>query len=554
MSILGQRNFVEFFGLQGLSLACYYLAISVLAGLLMVLVAYKFLQALQLEGYKSKEYWNWFKRTKAFDFKVVVMLSFLCVCTMFMTNVLLSGIAGNILSLCGFGFFILFSLLYFLNAVKGVKKTPLKYTARIIRICIVVALLSFVESFMLTVLSVNFIPYLDYAIIGFMPLSLPVVVWLSYIILLPFEILNGKRYIRKAKKRLEAVKGLKVVGITGSYGKTSVKNILSEMLSEKFKVCATPQSYNTPFGLSKTILSSLNVDDEVFVAEMGAKRVGDIKFLCDMVKPCVGVITGIGNQHMFTFGSMENLKSTKFELVDFVTANNGVAYFNDDCELNKELFERATCKKVKTSIDDNSSRVWIEDIAVDENGSKFVLCDKSKRVECQTSLLGKHNISNILLCAGVAYDMGLSVEEISNSISRLVAPKHRLEIVKSDNSLIVIDDAYNGSVEGARAGLDTLSLFKSKKFVVTPGLVELGDDEYKCNFELGKEMASVCDGVIINGKHNEQAIKEGLKSAGYDEEKIVVVSSVEQAVAELSGLAGKGDVVLFENDLPDNYR
>ncbi|MBO5345014.1 MAG: UDP-N-acetylmuramoyl-tripeptide--D-alanyl-D-alanine ligase, partial [Clostridia bacterium] len=178
---------------------------------------------------------------------------------------------------------------------------------------------------------------------------------------------------------------------------------------------------------------------------------------------------------------------------------------------------------------------------------------KGEVQKCETILLGEHNISNILIASRVAFEMGVSLKEISAGIKKLHTIQHRLEIVKSSSTYTIIDDAYNSSVEGSKASLNVLSKFAGSKFVITPGLVELGDEQYNSNFEFGKNMAEVCDYVIVDYASNFKAISEGLKSANFDENKIIQVANLTQAVELLNKLAKKDDVVLFENDLPDNY-
>ena len=529
------------------------LVISLLNGVLMLFVGYKFLQILQLSGYKAKDYWGWIRSTKCKYWGRLVILSFLSSAALLVTNVLLEQLfVYKILTYLGLIFYFLFSFMFIMNMYNAPQKTPLKYTKRMNRLCVVLAVLVAIFTFAIMTASSLYIPYFEYGAVGLTPILLPLLITLAHFITAPFENANSYSYVKKAKKIVESRKELKVIGITGSFGKTSVKNILDTMLSVKYKVCATPYSYNTPLGLSKTILNNLKSDDEILIAEMGAKHVGDIEYLVEMVKPSIGVITGIGNQHLATFGSLDNLKNTKFELIAGLK-EGGKAYFNLDSEPNFELFERAECNKMGTTIKDNFGSVFASNIAVNERGSEFDLTINGESVRVQTVLLGMHNISNILLCASVAYDLGVTIGELQIAISKLVPSAHRLAIVPSQNSLVVIDDAYNGSVEGARAALQTIKEFKTKKIVITPGLVELGSEEFNSNFMFGREMASVCDYVIINGIVNYEAISAGLEFGGFKKENILRSGSLKQAIEVLGTIAEPGDVVLFENDLPDNY-
>ncbi len=527
---------------------------AILATVLMVFVGYKLLQIMQLAGYKIKGFFKWFKETKYSYFSRLFMLSFLTIASMLMTNVLLRDFfVERILSYLSMIFFILFSSLFITNLFTAKQKTPLKYTWRIKRLLVVFALLVGVVTWWLQYVGFKFVPYLSFGLIGILPVLLPAILVLAYYITLPLEKIIASSFIRKAKKKLATHKNLKVVGITGSYGKTSVKNILNTILSEKYKVCASPASYNTPLGLAKTILNNLTNYDEIFIAEMGAKQRFDIKELCEMVRPEIGIITGIGSQHLLTFGSPENVAKTKEELAVFVSENKGKLFINIDSKASEKLSQNYK-KAIKTSAgSDKQSHVVAENIKVSKNGSTFMLKFGGKQKECKTILLGKHNISNILLAAAVAFELGLSIDEVCSGISKLTTISHRLEILNSTSTYTIIDDAYNSSVEGSKASLEVLSCFEGQKFVITPGLVELGKEQFNANFEFGRDMASVCDYVIIDSPINFDAISSGLVFAGFDEKKIIQAANLSQAVEVLSTLAKKDDVVLFENDLPDNY-
>lgn len=440
--------------------------------------------------------------------------------------------------------------MFIINLFNAKQKTPLKYTRRMKRLVVVYTIIVAIVTFIIEYIGFKFLPLISFGLISVVPLFLPLCVFIAYFITYPLEKLISKSFIKRAKKKLEARKDVKVIGITGSYGKTSVKNILSTILSEKFKVCPTPASYNTPLGLAKTILSNLSDEDEIFIAEMGAKQIGDIKELCLMVEPQIGVITGIGNQHYLTFGNIENIIKTKSELAEFITSVGGELYVNVDGVNTGIICEKFTNAKA-VSIENNKFKV--SDITTDKDGSSFVLEVNGKTRKCKTILLGKHNISNIILACNVAFDMGLSLDEIASGIEKLRTVPHRLEIIKSSSIYTIIDNAYNSSVQGSEASLDVLSKFSGKKFVITPGLVELGKEQFNANFEFGRNMAKVCDYVIIDSMINFDAISSGLIFAGFSEEKILRAGSLSQAVLVLNTLVGADDVVLFENDLPDNY-
>ena len=528
--------------------------IAVISSILMIFVGYRLLQILQLTGYKLKSFLKWFKETKFSYVSRLFMLSFLSFLAMVVTNVLLGDFFTGktyIFSYLAITFYVLFSCLFVVNLFNAKQKSPLKYTKRMTRLVVVyVAIVGFV-TWLCEYIGFKYFDFISYAFVAIVPILLPLVVLLAYFITYPLEKIISNTYISRAKKKLKTRENLKVIGITGSYGKTSVKNILSTILSEKYKICPTPASYNTPLGLAKTVLMNLEEKDEIFIAEMGARQQGDIMELCNMVKPSIGVITGVGNQHLLTFGSIDAIIKTKGELAEFIKNNGGDIYINTDGVNAAKL--ASNYKLAKTISLEGDEKVKISNLKTTKDGSTFELEIDGKIEKCKTILLGEHNISNIMLSAKIAYDLGLTIEEIVSGIEKLHTVSHRLEIIKSSARYTIIDNSYNSSVQGSEASIKVLSKFSGRKFVITPGLVELGKEQFNCNFEFGRTMSKVCDYVIIDSVINFDAIKAGLIFGGFNEENILQAGSLSQAVKVLNSLAEADDVVLFENDLPDNY-
>lgn len=548
-------NNINLFGVGGFDILML-LIIAILTTILMVFVGYKLLQMLQLTGYKMKGFSMWLKETKYSYISRLFMLSFLSMASMLITNVLLEDFfVVKAMGYVGVLFFLLFSSLFITNLFTAKQKTPLKYTRRMTRFVICYSILILIVSIVIEFVGYLYIPYLSYGIIGIMPLLLVPIVFASYYLMMPLEKIISNSFISKSKKKLKSMENIEVIGITGSYGKTTMKNILSTILSEKYKVCMTPSSYNTPLGLSKTILRNLEADDEIFIAEMGAKQRYDIDELCQMVNPSYAVITGIGNQHLLTFGSVENIIKTKGELAEYVSKNGGKIFINTDSKNAKILANQYENALKSSLLGENCSNnsILVDNIKTTKNGSEFDLIYKNEKVHAKTILLGEHNISNILLAANVSLEFGLTLKQIASGIGKLVSIPHRLEIIKSTSTYTIIDDAYNSSVEGSKASLDVLSKFDGQKFVITPGLVELGSDQFNSNFEFGMDLAKVCDYVIIDSSINYDAISSGLIHAGFNESNIIQVVNLNAAVNALGEYAKPNDVVLFENDLPDNY-
>lgn len=530
------------------------IVISAVNAVLMSFAAYKFFQVSQLTSYKMKGFWKWIKEDKGAQWGRLIILSFLSSAALLITNSLLQDFfIYKIMQYFGLVFYLLFTLVYIINQYSISQKTPLKYTHRMNRMIGAFSVLVFALTMVLLGVSVVYIPYFKFGGVALIPMFVPLLVCIAYYIMLPYETLHNRSFVKKAKRKLEDHNNLIKIAITGSYAKTSVKNILTTMLSKKYNVCCSPLNYNTPLGLSKTILENLNAKDQVLVAEMGARYVGDIKELCEIISPEIGIITGIGNQHLLTFKTKENLIETKSELTKYICANDGKMFFNGQNEECRDLFEKCTCEKVLSKPFEENKIIFAKDIEHNQRGISFTLVYQGDGYKTHANLLGKHNVSNIILCANVCLSLGLSIEQIVESIEMLMPSPHRLALTPSANSLIVIDDAYNASVEGSRAALDVLASYKGTKVVITPGLVELGKEQFECNVEFGKAMGIVADYVIIDGTSNYQALEKGLLESGMAVEKILRAGSLKQAVTLLRDITEPGDVVLFENDLPDNY-
>ncbi len=384
------------------------------------------------------------------------------------------------------------------------------------------------------------------------PLFLPLWVALAGLIAWPIEKAISEMYFRDAQRILRERKDLIKIGITGSWGKTSVKFILGTILSEKYNTLVTPSSFNTPMGVTRVIRSSLEPGHRVFIAEMGARHVGDIKEMCRLVHPEIGILTSVGPQHLDTFKTVERVAKTKYELIDALP-DNGRCFFQDDQGICLDLYRKTVKPKSLSGMNAETDDVWAEEIAVSPEGSRFTLCTREFRIPCQTALLGELNIRNIILCASVALSLGLSKEQIARGISRLTPVEHRLQLIPNAGGITIIDDAFNSNIRGAEQAFQVLKEFPPRRIIITPGMVELGKLEYDMNREFGKKMADGCDTAILVGKKRSTAIREGLTGAGFPENSIRIADSLDEAINIMHTIARSGDTVLFENDLPDNY-
>ena len=390
-----------------------------------------------------------------------------------------------------------------------------------------------------------------YAVYALIPLGLPLWTALGGLLVWPLEKAIQYAYFADARKKLLANDRLIRIGITGSYGKTSTKFILAAILSQKYNVLATPASFNTPMGLTRVIRERLTPAHQVFIGEMGARHRRDIRELCDLVHPTIGILTSVGPQHLDTFKTIENITATKYDLIKALPAD-GTAYFQNDGGIVTGLYEKT--EKPKRLVGAPGSAAWAEDIRVGPEGSAFTLClGDGQSCKCETRLLGAHNISNIVCAAAVAVDLGLTLRQIQAGIASLTPVEHRLQIVSSAGGVTVIDDAFNTNPTSSKEALRVLSLFEGRRIIVTPGMVELGEQEARYNREFGQAIADSADLVFLVGKKHTEPIAEGLREKGFPEESLFIFSSFDEAVAALRPMLQPGDTVMYENDLPDNY-
>jgi UDP-N-acetylmuramoyl-tripeptide--D-alanyl-D-alanine ligase len=540
---------IELFGIENILIT---ILISTLIAALLLVAAEKIFGAFQQLYYNEKKLLKWANKPDNMIFSRLILLSFLIFLSFSVLNLCLSFSGSQNSAYFGFSAYFLFFVIFLYADKKFALKVPVKNTARMKRLKTTFYLFNFLFlngiifllSLIANQINSDIIFLLRYLPLAAMPLLCPFFVILSGYINRLFETPKNKKYIKKATDKIKNSEIIKI-GITGSYGKTSVKNILKVILSEKFKVLATPNSYNTPLGIAGTINNNDINGYDVFIAEMGAKNQGDIKELCDIVKPKYSIITGICAQHLETFKSIDNIKKTKYEIVENTDSDGKVIFGSEDL---KELYDICEIDKYIVGKD-----IFYQNCEISENGSKFTLCCGAESVNCQTKLLGKHNVDNILTASLLAYKMGMNLKEISVGVSKINFEKHRLELLKPSNGLNILDDSYNANIIGAVAALKVLKLFKGKKVVVTPGIVELGILEQKENYSLGQKLA-FCDKVILVGETLILSIKDGLLSMGYEDNNIIIIPELKKAANALSGIVTAGDTVLFLNDLPDIYK
>ena len=418
----------------------------------------------------------------------------------------------------------------------------LKFTKRVIRLLITyIFLLIFtliVSKYKLQTLSIIY-------------LLNPFILIIINFINLPFELLVKHYYQKKASKKLLKNKNLIKIAITGSFGKTSTKNILKNILENKYITTSTPKSYNTLMGLSKTINDNLNNQTEIFIAEMGAYRLKEIDKMTKFIKPDIGVICDIGYQHMETFKTLENVKTAKFELINRM-AEKTYAIINKDAL----LIDEESLKKKKTYFfsEQNKSGVYASDIKIHNGKTTFKINYKENIVEITTQLLGKHNIKNILAsyCVILALrekNINITDSEFSKIISNIRPLNHRLSYEKVDN-LHIYDDAYNSNKNGFINSIEVIKNIPLKKVIITPGIVDLGKMTEEINKEVARHIKNVFDDIYIIDSYSGIYIYKELEYLN----NVTLVKSFKDAYLQvLSKYKTEEIALLIENDLPDNY-
>lgn len=510
---------------------------------LLCLAASKQLGVLQSAGYGNKKYLKWLKKKGNLAFERFVLLAMLCALSSAVVALCFS-FTGEWAAVISLAAFLLFFVLYLVADKKIALRSQLTFTPRLYRLYAVLFLITAVISYVfITLLNFadfvwgnEYFSYLRYCALALLPVLLIPLILLSNCVAKIYESPHNKKFIKTAKAKL-AGSDIKVVAITGSYGKTSTKFILNALLSSKYRVLTTPRSHNTPIGVALAVNGSELNDYDIFIAEMGARHVGDIAELCEICPPDISLITGICGQHMETFGSFQNIVKAKGEILEYTKDRAVIA---DDCF---DLFAEYPCEKSRCSC--------VSEVECSPEGTAFNLTLGGETRRVKSKLLGAHSAYNIGLAAEAAYLAGMTVDEIAEAVEGLDYIEHRLQLIKS-NGVNVLDDGYNSNVKGAKAALEVLRSFGGRKIAVTPGLVELGILEEKENYELGKNLVGL-DLVILVGDTLVTPVKRGFAENGGDMQKLLIKPALSAAQEELKNYIQQGDTVLFLNDLPDIY-
>lgn len=526
-----------------------YAGIALVLAALFLICSLKLTAILQQCGYKNKKVFKWYRRKDNMLFQRYLLLSLM----LFLT----SGLIGICFAFTGEEVshrltllpFLFFCPIFRYVDKKYALKVPVNETERLKRLSLAYYFVLAVVIYLVIAL-VNCIAYLAdnelvnvwrYVPLSFLPLAIPFLLFLSNAADSVYENSHNKKYVTHAREKLQKSNAIKI-GVTGSCGKTSVKNILAAMLSEKYKVLSTPASYNTPMGIAKCVNEYRGEPYEIFIAEMGARNKGDIAELCGLVQPRYSILTGVCGQHLETFGSVENVLAAKGEILSGTAAGGVIVVGEDE-------------NTVKLSAVEGREIVYIGDknclnITCAKTGTTFDFAYDGRAFRLHTKLLGRHTAGNIALAAALASKLGVTDEQIVSACAKLDYVPHRLQVI--EGAATVIDDSYNANIKGVAYAIEVLKLFDGQKIVVTPGIVELGVLEESANGELGALLAGL-DHVILVGDTLVGAVKNGYLDAGGDPQKIETVPTLDAARTALTAVLHQGDTVLFLNDLPDVY-
>lgn len=528
-----------------------------------------FLHIFQLVGYKTNEFRHWLFGNlfyKVITPEHVFYNILIFVVAYFFVERLTMTAGAVVMSLFAFFWFVDVS-----RFREEKEKKPLVFTSRMKRLAAVILLVLIVVwyslleigylSFMIRDFAAPFIrtdPYFMSFSLIFVDILIPVFVFAGGWLLKPVEWYIQNGFKKDARKKLASLPNLSIVAITGSYGKTSTKFIVEAFLKERMKVLATPGSYNTPMGICKVINNDLEASHQVLILEMGARYEGNIGELCDITEPDISIVTNVGLAHLETFGSKEAIAREKSTLVSRLKTG-GVAVLNGDDERVRRMGELR--KDMEVVYTGTMGSVTAGNIEVDAGGTSFTMTwldgngEVTESETIRTKFLGEHNIQNILLGAAVAREFQIRLKTIAIAASKIEPVEHRLEL-KKQNGFTVIDDAFNSNPVGAENAIKVLESFKAgKKIIITPGMIELGEMEDELNYNFGTQIARAgIDVAILVGKNQTKAIQQGIDVENTDKRTDVrIVESLFEANDLLQKIGEKGDVVLYENDLPDSY-
>ena len=497
-------------------------------------------QMFQQNSYRMSRYARWYRRGN--DWVRATAIAALAAASMlpFVSQTEFCGVAALVMLIAAW------------RELRTVYKLPIVYTMRVRRLFITAALLTAAAIAAALAFAPRYMPATALGLLVF-----PIVMSAANLLNRPVEAAVARWYYNDARRILRSMPDLIVIGVTGSFGKTSTKHYLYRILSEKYDVLMTPGNFNTTLGVIRTVREHLKPHHRVFIVEMGAKQRGDIREICDLVRPSIGIVTAVGEMHLETFRTVENILRTKFELIDSLPAD-GFGVVNLDSAPIAANAATYRCPVASYAVDNAAADYRAVNIAYSPVETTFDIARGDQtRTHYTTRLAGRGNILNLLAAIAVADRLGVSEAMQKRAVRQIEQIEHRLSVKRTAGGIAIIDDAYNSNPAGAKMALEVLREFRTdggRRIVVTPGFVELGARQYELNRELGRDIAQACDMVVIVNLTNRDAIAEGLADKAFPDDKIRKVASFAEASNYLADRLRAGDAVLYENDLPDSFK
>ena len=517
--------------------------LGVLTALYIIQVLRRDLMMLQQNSYRNDRYARWFNNSaESTQFTRIMGCIALFIILVHNLPFAISGLTASIIVIgC------------MITLLRRHYKKPLVMTRRAWRILLTSLFLAYALTAGIGLLTRN--PITTCAMLLACTVASPLIMLTANWLLKPVEKAINRRYYNEARDILASMPSLRVIGITGSYGKTSTKHYLQRILSEQYDTLMTPGSFNTTMGVIRTIREYLKPYNEVFIVEMGAKQPGDIKEICDLVHPSVGIVTAVGEQHLESFKTIENVQRTKFELIDALPPD-GLAVINDDCPyVASRPVDNVKCMRYAVN-NTGAANYSVSDIEYAPDGTRFTVNGPDGSITLRTRLVGECNISNLMAAVIVAMYLKVPAEKIRYAVEKIEQVEHRLNLKRTPGGITIIDDAFNSNPDGSRMAVDVLSrMTGGKRIIITPGMIELGDKQEEYNRRLGRHIAASVDVAIIVGAYNRDALMAGITEAGsLAAENVHPVATFGEAQQVLASIARPGDTVLYENDLPDTFK
>lgn len=501
---------------------------------------------LQAEKYQISALWGRMRRNESLIKPEIIIALLMALVNWYLPILLSMAITREAYreALCGWimlAVFVGISAIMYMQKRNLPMKKPFAITRRICRLIAVTLALNLIGCLILSLVSLS--PYLMYALNEY-------IVLIAALIMNPVEERINAKFYKTARQKLAAAKQLTRIGITGSYGKTHTKMILKTILSEKYSVLATPPGFSTAMGISRTVCDQLSDAHQIFIAEMGAQHRGEIREMAKLVRPQYGILTCVGKAHLDTFGSLENVAQTKFELIQSLP-ENGKAFFGSDGSYGDRLYGLCRKEKYRAGIGTEvECYMHAEHIECGVHGTRFeLICSDGGHAWMHTRLLGSCNVQNIAIAASVARQLGMTMEEIVRGVEKIRPLRHQMQLTAGE--INVIDDSASVLPEAAAEALRVLADFPGRRILVTGGFTELDKDASDKNYAFGTQIPGCADYVILIDPEFTRPIVRGMVQNDFPKSSLRIVSEEGDAAAIVKEIAQKGDTVLYEGILPE---